>query len=92
MGNVIDLKTQAKHVINIDHHLMHSNFGTINFVDTSASSNSEQLVYLFDKMNMPLTKGEANCLYLGIAADTGRFQHSNTNAETFRIAARLVDR
>ena len=92
MGNIIDLKKQAKHVINIDHHLMHSNFGTINFVNVLASSNSEQLVYLFEKLKMPITQAEAMALYTGIATDTGRFQHSNTNAETFRIAGKLVER
>ena len=44
MGNVIDLKTQAKTVINIDHHIHFGDFGHINMVDVKASSNSEQLV------------------------------------------------
>ena len=92
MGNVIELKKQATHVINIDHHLMHSNFGTINFINVHASSNSEQLAYVFEKFKKPITKEEAMALYTGIATDTGRFQHSNTNAETLRIAAHMVER
>jgi phosphoesterase RecJ-like protein len=92
MGNIIDLKKQAKTVINIDHHLMHGFFGDINLVNPGASSNSEQLYYVFEKLKMPITKDEANCLYLGIMTDTGRFQHSNTNAETLRIASKLVER
>ena len=91
MGNIIDLKTQAKTVINIDHHLQHGDFGHINLVDVTASSNSEQLVYLFEKMKMPLTPNEANALYTGLIADTGRFQHSNTTADTFRIAVKLLE-
>lgn len=90
MGNLIDLKTQAKTVINIDHHIHHGDFGHINLVDVNASSNSEQLVYLFEKMKMPMTRNEANALYAGLTADTGRFQHSNTTAETFRVAVKLV--
>ncbi|OGR82917.1 MAG: hypothetical protein A2901_03755 [Elusimicrobia bacterium RIFCSPLOWO2_01_FULL_54_10] len=91
MGNVIDLKTQARTVINIDHHIHFGDFGHINMVDVKASSNSEQLVYLFEKLKMKITADEANALYAGVTADTGRFQHSNTTAETFRIAAKLVE-
>ncbi|OGR87565.1 MAG: hypothetical protein A3A86_01155 [Elusimicrobia bacterium RIFCSPLOWO2_01_FULL_60_11] len=91
MGNVIDLKTQAKTVINIDHHIHFGDFGHINMVDVKASSNSEQLVYLFEELKMRITPDEANALYAGVTADTGRFQHSNTTAETFRIAAKLVE-
>ncbi len=92
MGNVIDLKKQAKHVLNIDHHMHHSHYGTINFINPKASSNSEQLVYLFEALKMPITKDEANALYVGLTSDTGRFQHSNTTAETFRIASLLLER
>ena len=91
MGNVIDLKTQAKTVINIDHHIHYGDFGHINLVDVKASSNSEQLVYLFEKMKMRMTADEANALYAGLSADTGRFQHSNTTSETFRMATKLVE-
>ena len=92
MGNVIDLNKQARLVINIDHHLKHSFFGHINMIDVHASSNSEQLYRLFEKMNCPILPEEAASLYSGIMADTGRFQHSNTNSETLRIASKLVER
>ena len=90
MGNLIKLDTQAKTVINIDHHLKHSFFGDINFVNVHASSNSEQLFYVFEAFKMPINKAEAACLYTGIIADTGRFQYSNTNPETLRIASHLL--
>ena len=92
MGNIIDLKKQAEITVNIDHHILHSHFGDINLINTEASSNSEQLFYLFEELGLPITKDEAACLYTGIMADTGRFQHSNTNAETLRIASNLVRR
>lgn len=92
MGNIIDLKKQARVVINIDHHLKHSFFGDINLIDVKASSNSEQLFYLFQQMKLPLTQEEATALYVGIMADTGRFQYSNTNCQTLKIAAELLKR
>ncbi|MBI2119516.1 MAG: bifunctional oligoribonuclease/PAP phosphatase NrnA [Elusimicrobia bacterium] len=90
MGNIIDLKKQAKLVINIDHHLKHSFFGDINLIDVEASSNSEQLFYLFQQLKLPLREDEATALYLGIMADTGRFQYSNTNCQTLKIASELL--
>lgn len=92
MGNIIDLKRQAKTVINIDHHLKHSHFGDINYINPAASSNAEQLYYFFEAMKMPLTRAEAANLYLGMIVDTGRFQYSNTNAETLRIASKLLEK
>ncbi len=91
-GNIIDLRTQAGTVINVDHHLHNTNFGDINWVNSGASSNSEQLFYLFEHLKMPINKDEASCLYTGIMTDTGRFHHSNTNTETLRIASHLVAR
>ncbi len=90
MGNIIDLKKRVKTVINIDHHLLHGFFGDINLINVKASSNSEQLFYLFNLLKLPLTTEEATYLYVGITADTGRFRHSNTNAETLWIASELL--
>ncbi len=92
MGDIVDLKSQVGIVINVDHHLHNTLFGDINWVNSKASSNSEQLYYLFEHLKMPLTEDEASCLYTGIMTDTGRFQHSNTNSETLWIASRLVER
>lgn len=91
MGNIIDLKKQAGTVVNIDHHLKHSFFGDINLINPNASSNSEQLYYLYEKLKMRPTKEEASCLYVGIMTDTGRFQYPNTTPETLRIASKLLE-
>lgn len=90
MGNIIDLKKQAGTVVNIDHHLKHSFFGDINLINPRASSNSEQLYYLYEKLKLRPTKQEASCLYVGIMTDTGRFQYPNTTPETLRIASELL--
>ncbi len=90
MGNIIDLKTQAKTVINIDHHAHHSFFGDINLINPDASSNSEQLYYFFERARMPVTREEAMALYVGLVTDTGRFQQENCRAESHRVASELV--
>lgn len=90
-GNIIDFDRQLDHIINVDHHIKNSLFGDINLVDSKFSSNSEQLCDLFDAMNLPINSDEATCLYVGIMMDTGKFQYSNTNSETLRVASKLLE-
>ncbi|MBI1979735.1 MAG: bifunctional oligoribonuclease/PAP phosphatase NrnA [Elusimicrobia bacterium] len=92
MGNILDIRKQAKTVINIDHHLKHSFFGHLNLIGLTSSSNSEQLYYIYDALKMPILKEEATCLYVGMMTDTGRFQYSNTNPETLWIASKLLEK
>jgi phosphoesterase RecJ-like protein len=43
------------------------------------------------QLSVQITPGNGNALYAGIVQDTGSFHHSNTRAETFRIAADLLE-
>ncbi|OVE78339.1 hypothetical protein BVX98_00615 [bacterium F11] len=90
MGNIIDLKTQATDVLNIDHHLHNPNFGTINFVEPTTSSTAELIFKIYTHNNTPLTKEVALCIYTGLVADTGWFRFGNTNEQTHMIASRLL--
>jgi bifunctional oligoribonuclease and PAP phosphatase NrnA len=91
MGDIIDFKTQAGTVINIDHHAHHSFFGHINLINPKASSNSEQLFFVFQKARLPLTRAEAMALYVGLVTDTGRFQQENANPDSHIVAAGLLE-
>ena len=55
------------------------------------AANCEILYRLFHLMNIDITKQIANCLYTGVSTDTGCFRYTNTTAETFRIAADLLE-
>lgn len=78
-------------VINIDHHISNDLFGTINYVDTKASSTAELIYYIVKEMDLSLIDSDiATYLLLGIIADTGSFQHANTSPEAFQVAAELV--
>jgi phosphoesterase RecJ-like protein len=90
MGGIIDLKTQAKKVINIDHHLHNPNFGHINFVEPHTSSTCELIFKISQHAKIPLTQDAAVCLYTGLVTDTGWFHYGNTNTQTHQIAAQLV--
>jgi phosphoesterase RecJ-like protein len=91
MGNIIDLKSQAGIVINVDHHVHHGLYGDINLIDAGASSNSEQLCQVFSLAGHSLTPSEATALYVGLVTDTGRFQQENTRPQSHLVAAHLME-
>lgn len=80
-------------VVNIDHHASNDYFGDINLVDTTVSSASELVYYIIEHMDPGLIDEDvATYLLLGIIADTGSFQHSNTTPDSLKVAAELVRR
>jgi phosphoesterase RecJ-like protein len=89
MGDIIS-PAQAKKIINIDHHLAHTNFGDVNYIVPSSSSVSELIYDVFINLKKTPTKEEAENLYVGIVTDTGRFQQLNTNANSHLVVAELL--
>ena len=77
-------------LINIDHHATAEAFGDINLIIPTASSTSEIVYKLITHHQLPICKACALCLYTGLMFDTGCFRHSNTTAETHRIASELI--
>lgn len=73
----------------IDHHITNKGLAKKNVVISSASSCCEVLYGLMDKEKISLSVAE--CLYTGIAHDTGVFKYSNTSRETMEIAGRLME-
>ncbi len=82
------LKT-AKRTIGIDHHVTNKGFTDEQLIVSSASATAEILYEVIGKEAM--TKEIAECLFLGIAHDTGVFQYSNTSPKTMRIVAELLE-
>lgn len=76
-------------IINIDHHGSNDNFGTVNIVDTKASSATMIIYKLLKQLPVKITREIASVLLAGIYSDTGAFMHSNTTEEAFEIAAEL---
>jgi phosphoesterase RecJ-like protein len=91
MGDII-APSQAKKIINIDHHLSYKNFGTVNYVVPSSSSTSELVLNILEYMKIKLTKNEAKSLYAGILTDTGCFQQTNTTCNSHLAAVKLMGR
>jgi bifunctional oligoribonuclease and PAP phosphatase NrnA len=77
-------------VINIDHHVTNTKFGTHRLIDTDACATAAIIYRLVKKTALPLSQDAATCLYTGILTDTGSFRFSNTNREVFAICDDLT--
>lgn len=78
-------------LINIDHHISNSRFGSINWVEPKAGSAGEMLFSLYKGLKVPISQDAALCIYVAIATDTGSFRYSNTTAKVHRIVAQLLE-
>src|SRR5438067_7580289 len=90
-GSNEPIVTQAKVVVNIDHHVSNTQFGSINLVRTDAASTGELVYDLLKAWKIRIPPGAASCLYVTILSDTGGFRHDNTSAHALRAAAELVE-
>jgi len=78
-------------IINIDHHVDNTRFGTFNLIETEASSVGEIIWNFMKARNWRITKEIAVGLYTGIATDTGNFSFNNTKVNTHYAAADLLE-
>jgi phosphoesterase RecJ-like protein len=85
------LHADGTQILNIDHHHDNTRFGAVNLVDVAASSTAEIVYALARQMDVEITPEMASALYVGLVTDTGRFSYENTNADTHRIAADLIE-
>ena len=93
MESIADDYTKSKAIkILIDHHIDPAQFTDycISVQDTSSTSEIiYDLISELDKLQL-LNKDIAECLYVGIATDTGSFSYACNNAKTFQITAELI--
>jgi phosphoesterase RecJ-like protein len=85
------LHEDGLHILNIDHHHDNTRFGTVNLVCPSASCTAEIVWRLSKELDVEITPGIADALYVGLVTDTGRFMYENTSADAHRMAAELIE-
>lgn len=91
LGRLVELPAFASvPLVNVDHHVTNTRFGTVNVVDPEASSTAEIVLRLVDAMRIPLSTESATCLLAGIVSDTRGFRTGNTTAEVVEMALRLM--
>ena len=78
-------------VVNIDHHADNDNFGQLNIIDITASSTSEIVADLLQRINEKnIDETIAESLLTGIIDATNSFQKKNTTPKSLNIAAALM--
>ncbi|MBT4439921.1 MAG: bifunctional oligoribonuclease/PAP phosphatase NrnA [Elusimicrobiaceae bacterium] len=87
--NMDNVLKNAKHILNIDHHIVCERYGTVNYIDANISSVSEMVFGIFQHIKASITKSMATNLFTGISTDTNRFLYQNTSASTYEVAGKL---
>ncbi len=76
----------------IDHHPSNGLFAKKTCLVPEAAAACEIIYRIICRMEAPISLSIANCLYTGIATDTGCFKFSNTTANTHEVAARMFEK
>ena len=75
----------------IDHHPSNCVESEYLLLEDTAAAACEIIYKVIDALGVEFDKGIADCLYTGITTDTGCFRYSNTSAQTYYMAAKLVE-
>jgi bifunctional oligoribonuclease and PAP phosphatase NrnA len=90
-GGVLAIPGGARDIINLDHHVFNTRYGTVNLVDPTAAAAGEQVWDLLMALDCPVDKRQAIGIYTAIATDTGQFKYSSVTPRTHRIVAQLLE-
>ncbi|MEG1633702.1 MAG: bifunctional oligoribonuclease/PAP phosphatase NrnA [Oscillospiraceae bacterium] len=75
----------------IDHHPSNGEYAPNLCLDETKASCGEIILQILKALELGITSTEADLLYVAISTDTGCFMYMNTNAETFRAGAELLE-
>ncbi len=81
---------EKQFTVNIDHHATSEHFGTINWIDATASAVGEMIYNLCKAIGGRVTKEIAECVYMALVTDTGSFHFPNTTDRTLKVASELI--
>lgn len=73
----------------IDHHISNTGYAKKLYLDEKASATAECIYEILKLLKVKITPLIAECLYTGIATDTGCFKYSNVTVKTHLITAEL---
>jgi phosphoesterase RecJ-like protein len=87
----IGAEVKAIKRVRIDHHIGGEFYGEWDYIDYSEPATASIVYKLLKSWDKDCIDQEiAQCLYSGLATDTGFFRYSNTTAEVFEMAKELV--
>ena len=86
-----DRYTKAARTARMDHHIFCEKIADIEVTDTSYESCCGLVAEFAMECGLKLSPVSAKSLYTGMITDSGRFRYDSTTAQTFRIAAFLME-
>lgn len=78
-------------LINFDHHISNDQYGTLNYIDTSAMSTTQVVYEWFIGQDIKINGKMANALYAGLMDDTKCFRDPRCSLKIFSMAHRLLE-
>lgn len=90
IGDLADRLDRAGEVVVLDHHASNTRFGRIHLIDPNAAATSVVVEGLLDRLDIPLDREIAECLYVALTTDTGSFRFAMTTPAVHEMAARLL--
>jgi bifunctional oligoribonuclease and PAP phosphatase NrnA len=89
LGDLEPAAKSAGELVVIDHHVSNQRYGSINVIDADAAASGVLVRRLIAKLDVPMTRDAAVCLYAALVCDTGRFQYKSTTPAVFELAREL---
>ena len=90
LGGLVDRLSTARASVVLDHHASNTGFGDIKLVDPQAAATSVVVEQLLARLDVPLDREIAECLYVALTTDTGSFRFDMTTPRVHEMAARLI--
>ena len=81
----------AARTARIDHHIFAGQFADVEVIDSSYESCCGMITHFAMESGLRLNPAAAKALYTGMLTDSGRFRYDSTTAQTFRLAAFLME-
>lgn len=88
LGELVEYSSRVE--LCIDHHSIHRQYAKRSYVDPTAAATAEIIYLIGELLGVEYTKDIADCVYTGVATDTGCFKFSNTTLQTHEIAGRMI--
>jgi phosphoesterase RecJ-like protein len=82
----------AAETVRIDHHIFCENIADFEITDTTYESCCGLVAAIAMECGWEVSSSAAKALYTGMITDSGRFRYDSTSAQTFRVAAFLMDK
>lgn len=91
LGPATQAEYGARVELCIDHHSTNTGYAANTCLDAACAAAAMIVYRIIGLLGVTLTPAIAQCIFTGIATDTGCFKYSNADARAHRIAADCID-